>query len=152
MDQRLLQECQSFLTHIPENLNYILPNDLMALMRQDPESIFILDNRTPESFREGHIPGAVNIWIKDVLEPDNLAKLPRDKRIVVCCWVGHTSSQLLTILQLLGYDAIGLKYGMGVPACKDELQAGWLDLELPLDDDATVGPVRPAQAHHGAST
>lgn len=101
-------------------------------MKNDPDSLFILDNRTPEAYRKNHLPGAVNIYIKEALEDKNLRLIPRDKRIVVCCWVGHTASQLLTVLQLLGYDAVGLKYGMGEPPLPGEKREGWLDLALPV--------------------
>jgi rhodanese-related sulfurtransferase len=132
----LLAAAGHFLASIDEHtLNYILPEDLNRLLEQDPESIFLLDNRTPESFAAGHITGAVNIWLKDVLKPENAAKLPKDKTIVVVCWVGHTASQLLTVLQLLGYQAVGLKYGMGVPANPQERRMGWLDHDFPVELD-----------------
>jgi rhodanese-related sulfurtransferase len=95
--------------------------------------VFLLDNRTPKAYAEGHIPGAENIWLKEILTEEGLARLPTDRTIVVCCWVGHTASQVLTVLQLLGYDAVGLKYGMGEPAVKGERRAGWLDYGYPVE-------------------
>jgi rhodanese-related sulfurtransferase len=139
MTDEMVERCREFLSRIPDDLNYILPGDLAAALDRDPESVFVLDNRTPRAFAEGHIPGAVNIWIKDALQPENLAKLPRDKRIVVCCWVGHTASQLLAVLRLLGYDAVGLKYGMGTPANPAEAKAGWAELGLPVEGGQTRG-------------
>jgi len=32
------------------------------------------------------------------------------------------------LLQLLGYNAIGLKYGMGVTTVEGEVQKGWVEL------------------------
>ena len=137
MDSQVLKECRRFLANIPGNLNYITPRELQTILEEDPESVFVLDNRTPEAYKKGHIPGAVNIWLKEVLEEQNLEVLPKDKPIIVCCWVGHTASQLLTVLQLLGFNAIGLKYGMGESAIPGEKREGWLDLDLPicLEDD-----------------
>lgn len=132
MDPVLLEACRKFLASIPANLNYITPRELYDLLEAEPESVFLLDNRTSEAYSKGHIPGATNIFIKDVLDNEHLSQLPSNKKIVVCCWVGHTSSQLLTVLQLLGYDAIGLKYGMGESAIPGEQRDGWLDLNLPL--------------------
>jgi rhodanese-related sulfurtransferase len=53
-----------------------------------------------------------NIFCMDLL--DNLDKLPEDKTIVLICYVGHTASQMLVALRLLGYDVIALKFGMGL--------------------------------------
>lgn len=132
--ETLLRAFRKYLASIPSQLNYILPADLAT----DPDRYFILDNRTPEAYAEGHIPGSVNIWMKDLLEPDQLARLPRDKTIVVCCWVGHTASQLLPILSSLGFDAIGLKYGMGSPKDATECRLGWAEQQLPVEADAFV--------------
>jgi rhodanese-related sulfurtransferase len=75
---------------------------------------FILDLRTPEDFALGHIPGAVNIGAKVLFTAENLAKLPTDKQIVGVCYTGQTSSQVVSVLNMLGYNATNLKFG--VPA------------------------------------
>ena len=66
----------------------------------------VLSVRSPEHYAIGHIPGAINIPWKTVAEPDNLAKLPTDKQIVVYCYTGHTGQVATTVLNMLGYDAI----------------------------------------------
>jgi len=73
---------------------------------------FILSVRSPEHYAKGHIPGAINIPWREVAKEENLAKLPEDRQIVVYCYTGHTSSQITAILNILGYDAINLKFGM----------------------------------------
>jgi rhodanese-related sulfurtransferase len=72
----------------------------------------VLSVRSPDHYAIGHIPGAINIPWKSIAEPDNLAKLPTDKQIVVYCYTGHTGQIATTVLNLLGYDAINLKFGM----------------------------------------
>lgn len=119
-------------------LNYILPQELAAAVAADPDKYFVLDNRTPDAFAAGHIPGAINIWMKDLLVPDQLERLPRDKRIVVCCWVGHTASQLLPVLAALGYDVVGLKYGMGSAKVATESRLGWAEQNLPVELGGSV--------------
>lgn len=133
MDDILLERCRSFLKGIPQTLNYITSKDLYSMLQTNPDDVFILDNRTPEFYQKGHVPHAVNIPLRDALDEEQIAKLPKDKLIVVCCWVGHTASQLLTVLRLLGYNAVGLKYGMGEPAKIEEKREGWLDLGLPVE-------------------
>jgi rhodanese-related sulfurtransferase len=79
----------------------------------DPDNDpFILSVRSPEHYELGHIPGAINIPWKTVAESDNLAKLPADQPIVVYCYTGHTGQIATTVLNLLGYDATNLKFGM----------------------------------------
>ena len=121
------------MTTIPDDLHYILPHELFELIRFDPNSVFVLDNRTREMFENGHIPGAINIWLKDVCAPENLARLPRDKKIVIACWVGHTASQLVPLLRILGFDACGLKYGLGTPKNPSESKLGWQEQGLPIE-------------------
>jgi rhodanese-related sulfurtransferase len=72
----------------------------------------VLSVRKPEHYALGHVPGAINVYWQNVAEPDNLAKLPTDKQIVVYCYTGHTGQIAATVLNLLGYDAVNLKYGM----------------------------------------
>lgn len=73
---------------------------------------FILSVRKPEHYAIGHVPGAMNIFWKDIAQAENLAKLPTDKQIVVYCYTGHTGQIASTALNLLGYDAVNLKFGM----------------------------------------
>jgi rhodanese-related sulfurtransferase len=73
---------------------------------------FILSVRSPEHYELGHIPGAINIPWRELAQEDNLAKLPTDRQIVVYCYTGHTGQVSATILGLLGYDVVNLKWGM----------------------------------------
>jgi rhodanese-related sulfurtransferase len=73
---------------------------------------FIVSVRSPDHYALGHIPGAINIPWKTIAEPASLAKLPNDKQIVLYCYTGHTGQIATTVLNLLGYDAVNLKFGM----------------------------------------
>lgn len=86
----------------------------------------IVSVRKPEDYAKGHIPGAVNIFWKNIATPESLAALPKDKPIVVYCYTGHTGQIAATVLRLLGYDTTNLKYGM----------MGW------TDDDAVLATPR----------
>jgi len=65
-----------------------------------------------EDYFKRHIPGAINISLKDIAELDNLQKLNPDKQIVVYCYTGRTGSQATAILNTLGYDAANLLWGI----------------------------------------
>jgi rhodanese-related sulfurtransferase len=73
---------------------------------------FVLDIRRPADYCAGHIDGAVNIPFEEVAKPGNLAQLPADMPILVVCYTGHTASQINSILNLLGYNAWTLRFGM----------------------------------------
>ena len=73
---------------------------------------FVISVRAPDAYAAGHIPGAVNIPWKTIVEPESLAQIPTDQPIVVYCYTGHTGQLATTALNLLGYDATNLKYGM----------------------------------------
>ncbi len=73
---------------------------------------FVLSVRSASQYAKGHIPTAVNVPWREVAKQENLAKLPKDKQIVVYCYTGHTGSQVTALLNILGYDAINLKFGM----------------------------------------
>ena len=73
---------------------------------------FILSIRTVEHYTLGHIPGAVNIPLSTLFTEENLAKLPTDRQIVVYCYTGHTASQATALLNVNGYDAVCLTWGM----------------------------------------
>ncbi|RUM41188.1 MAG: hypothetical protein DSY80_09225 [Desulfocapsa sp.] len=128
----ILKVCADFVKKIPDNLNYITPPELRKKLEESPQSIFVLDVRNMESYNESHIEGAVNISIDNVFHENNISKIPIDKQVVVCCGIGHVASQILTLLQLLGYDAVGLKYGMGVSTVAGEVQKGWVELGYPV--------------------
>jgi rhodanese-related sulfurtransferase len=73
---------------------------------------FILDVRSAADYASSHVTGAVNVAWKTVADPANAAKLPNDKQIVVICYTGHTASYATMALNMLGYNATALKYGM----------------------------------------
>lgn len=58
----------------------------------DEGDAFVVDVRGPDSFNQEHIQGAVNIGIGDL--ETNLAKLPKDKKIIVYCSCGAEHSSL----------------------------------------------------------
>jgi len=78
----------------------------------DTNDPFIVSVRGSDHYALGHIPGAINIPWKTIADLDNLKKLPTDQPIVVYCYTGHTGGLAATALNLLGYDAQNLKFGI----------------------------------------
>jgi len=103
--------------------------DLWELLYNDTDTSndpFILSIRKAEHYALGHIAGAVNIGIGDLFTEESLAKLPedKDKQIVVVCYTGHTASQATALLNLNGYNAITLMWGMCGWTTDTEVTAG----------------------------
>jgi len=91
----------------------------------------LIDLRTEKEYKKMHIKGSKNIFWLNILDETNLKKLPKDKLIFLICYVGHTSSQVLTLLKMLGYNVISIKYGYGLSPIKNIPISGWLDYKLP---------------------
>jgi rhodanese-related sulfurtransferase len=72
----------------------------------------IISLRSAEDYAKGHIPGAVNVSVKALFTLDNLATIPPDRDVVVVCYTGQTAGQATAALNMLGYEAYGLLYGM----------------------------------------
>jgi len=110
--------------------NYILPIDLL---NTDKKNVFILDIRKSEDYKKGHIKDSTNIFWLDLLKPENLKKLPKNKEIIIVCYVGHTGSQILVLLKLLGYNAKVLKFGMGQSPTVGVPVAGWINYGFDIE-------------------
>jgi rhodanese-related sulfurtransferase len=74
---------------------------------------WILDVRAPDDYAAGHIAGATNIPITELFKPENLARLPKKQPILVVCSSGTSASMSTSVLNLMGYDAWQLRYGIG---------------------------------------
>ena len=114
---------RDYLRSTKDDWNYITPIDFY--------NTYYVKRRNAE-YKKGHIKGSKNIYWKDILDEENLKKLPKNKLIFLICYVGHTSSQVLTLLKLLGYNVISIKYGYGLSPVKHVPIAGWLDYGLPV--------------------
>jgi rhodanese-related sulfurtransferase len=129
-NQFLLHSFRNFLKETDKTWNYITPSDFYhKYYNKNP---FILDIREKEDFEEFHIKGATNIFWLDLLKDENLKKLPKNKKIFIICYVGHTSSQALVILKMLGYNVIGVKFGYGKSPVFEVPIAGWLNFNYPV--------------------
>jgi rhodanese-related sulfurtransferase len=72
----------------------------------------VVSVRSAEHYALGHVPGAINIPYKEIANEEQLRKLPKDRKIVVYCYTGHTAGIATGILGMLGYDVVNLKWGI----------------------------------------
>ncbi|MCC6801993.1 MAG: rhodanese-like domain-containing protein [Anaerolineae bacterium] len=77
---------------------------------ENGEPLLILDVRTPDEFRVGHISGAKLIPLNELSQRMN--ELPKDQDILCVCRSGSRSSAAVGQLTRSGYSAINLRGGM----------------------------------------
>ena len=79
----------------------------------NPDNYYIVNYWPEENYDKGHIPGAIQYTPNtSMLTTADLKTLPADKTIVVYCYTGQGSAFLSAYLQVLGYDAKSLLFGI----------------------------------------
>ena len=65
---------------------------------------FLLDVREEYEYQEGHVKGAVNLPLREILSQKD--SLPKDKDIYVYCRSGHRSADAVNFLKSLGFEKV----------------------------------------------
>lgn len=76
----------------------------------------VVDVRTDDEWREGHLPGALHIMGGYL--PDRVGEVPRNRPLVVMCGSGYRSTIAASVLERAGFTAITNLTG-GMKAWKD---------------------------------
>lgn len=128
-----MEALRDYLHDTKTDWNYITPlefYDQYYSARRD--DYVLIDLRKKSEYDKFHVRGAKNIFWLDLLDDKNLSKLPKDKKIFLICYVGHTSSQAMVLLKLLGYDVVSIKFGYGISPAFRVPVAGWTSYNLPV--------------------
>ncbi len=64
----------------------------------------VIDVREPAEYEEGHIPGAVNISLRELAA--NVDKIPADSPVFVYCQSGYRAGLAVSSLRMIGYDNV----------------------------------------------
>jgi rhodanese-related sulfurtransferase len=88
---------------IPRGFYGILKTDQLQA-KMAAENPLLIDVREPSEFRAGHIPGAMNIPLRDL--SDRLDEIPQDRSVVLYCSTGYRTGIGVMALHLLGYDNV----------------------------------------------
>jgi phage shock protein E len=75
--------------------------DFPALLKEGAQ---IVDVRTGEEFRDGHISGSVNIPVNNL--PHRLADIRKDRAVITCCASGMRSAAAKKILEAGGFQQV----------------------------------------------
>lgn len=104
------------------------PAELNALIAGGSGNFTVVDVRDPEEFREGLIPGAINIPVASFASQSGV--LDKEKKIIVYCNSGGRSYNAYRKLQKLGYEQIG-----------QAIFADWKEAGLPVEKGANNSTV-----------
>ena len=84
-----------------ENSTDVEASDIENLVKNKE---FLLDVREEYEYQDGHIKGAVNLPLREILEKKDT--LPKDKDIYVYCRSGHRSADAVNFLKSLGFEKV----------------------------------------------
>lgn len=91
----------------------ISPDDVLGMIKAKKTDFVIVDVRpNPAEYAKGHIPGAIQISVQNILQPASLKKLPKGKKIILICVTGQTQNLPIIPLRAMGYNAYTMKFGM----------------------------------------
>ena len=71
----------------------------------EKENAVLLDVRTPQEYREGHIPGSKNVPLQTLDKVTSIAE-NKDTVLYVYCYSGARSRQATAMLQHMGYTNV----------------------------------------------
>lgn len=77
--------------------------DHRALVR---DGATLVDVRTDDEFRAGHVHGARNIPVHEIEQ--RLSEIPKDRTVVLYCRSGARSASAASVLQRKGYDVVDI--------------------------------------------
>ena len=97
----------SFLNQVPS----FTPGDaIIAVNRGD---CLIVDVRSVDQFKKGHIGNAINLPLADITNSSEQLKKLKKKRVIACCDLGNLSNAAVKELRKQGFaDALILKGGL----------------------------------------
>ena len=98
--------------------------ELKKMIDSKAVDFLVVSNDPQESFREGHIPGAISFPWVDALNPPTT--LPRNKRLILYCSCSHEedSSDMAAKLARFGYRNIKVLEGGFLK---------WSELKYPIE-------------------
>lgn len=110
MEKTILKAVQDYFEECKKGVNNFISSEELVEVMENKEEVFILDIRKPKDFEKACINGAYNIFWHDLGECIDI--LPKEKKIVVACYSGQSSGQVVSLLKVLGFEAVSLSGGM----------------------------------------
>jgi rhodanese-related sulfurtransferase len=87
--------------------------NVYKMIQEKRQDFLIVDVRpVPPGQMNGKIAGSIFIPYYEIMKPENLQKLPKDKKLILACVTGQTQNLPIVALRVLGYDAYTMAFGM----------------------------------------
>lgn len=93
----------------PSNIAQLMPAQVSSMLEQTPRP-YLLDVRTPDEYKQGHISGAELIPLDEL--STETGRLPKNREIVCICASGSRSSLAARQLSSQGYKVSNMQGGM----------------------------------------
>ena len=77
-------------------------NEARAMLDADSANTVVVDVRRDDEWVTGHVSGAIHVNIDDL--PDNMDKVPQDKKVLFICAAGVRSGLACELAASMGYD------------------------------------------------
>ncbi len=121
-ETRTKTEAELLMDYLAENGDYVSSRQFPSMIKVPTlyESLdsrtLVIDLRSPEAFKMGHIKGAVNVQFSDIPSYfENKIKPFEYEKIVIACYHGQMSSYTTCLLRLMGYGNVySMRWGMAI--------------------------------------
>ncbi len=112
-DEALAAKLDAVLVHGMKAGHWQVKADQLNKWIKEKKGDFLVVDVRPsmKMYKAGHIPGAIFMPYNVMLKPENLKKLPKDKKLILYCLTGQTQNLPVVALRALGYDARILAFG-----------------------------------------
>ena len=111
------------------------PGDAVS---HDPNSVMLINYFSEAAYADGHLPNAYQYTPKSsILTTGDLNTLPTDMPVAFYCYTGQTSAQVAAYLQMAGYDAMTVMYGVN-GMCYDDTTINDVQWHGPENDYTSI--------------
>ncbi len=112
--QILLDFLESERDYIHSGAKFIITaQDLRTNLLTRPDKQYLIDVRSEEAFKKGHIKGSVHVDLKDVYKHIKSIDTDAYEKIVLICFAGQATGYQASLLHAAGYEnVVSLKYGI----------------------------------------
>ncbi len=102
---------QTIARSIEESEDHIDPETISQWIIEGRRDFMLIDIRSSEAFEQGHIKGAENIPLSQLLQRDTLDELPGDKLMVIYSNGSSHAAQAWLVMKAAGFDSYMLEGG-----------------------------------------
>lgn len=103
---------------------YKKAEEVYAAILANDATMYIIDIRSATDYAKGHIKGAINVALGDIITHYETNNLSNKTTVIIACYSGQTAGYATALLRLLGYsNTFDLLFGMC--SWNDATAAGW---------------------------